>query len=171
MTLVPSGLPWNDFDAPPAEDRSAPAIGLLPPRAAVLDRLAETMPSAATHPATLLVVGLRRRDDGWPIPPEALDQLMALMARELRADDWVALAGPTEFAVLVPSAVQAAQAVAGRLLTGINAAAVRDMTAAAGVAVLEPGLSASEVLRRATLCLATARTMGAGQVITYSGTR
>jgi PleD family two-component response regulator len=45
------------------------------------------------------------------------------------------------------------------------------MTASAGVAALEPGLSAGEVLRRATLCLATARTVGAGQVITYTGTR
>jgi hypothetical protein len=48
---------------------------------------------------------------------------------------------------------------------------VRDLSASAGVAALEPGLAASEVLRRATLCLATARTIGAGQVITYSGTR
>jgi GGDEF domain-containing protein len=130
------------------------------------------MPSAAAaRPATLLVVGLRRRDDGRPIPPEALDQVVTLIARELRADDWLALAGPTEFAVLVPAPVQAAQAAAGRLLTGINDAGVRDMTAAAGVVALEPGLSAGEVMRRATLCLTTARTMGAGQVITYSGTR
>jgi hypothetical protein len=104
MTLVPSGLPWNDVDAVPAADSSAPAIGLLPPRAAVLDRLADVMPSAAaSRPATLVVLGLRRRDDDRPIPPEALDSIVALIARELRAADWLALSGPTEFAVLVPA--------------------------------------------------------------------
>jgi hypothetical protein len=170
MTLVPSGLPWTDIDAPPA-GRTAPAVGLLAPRAAVLDRIADVLLSAGTGPSTLLVVGLRRRDDGWPIPPAALDQIVAVLARELRADDWLAMAGPTEFAVLVPAPIPAAQAAAGRLVTAVNAAAVREMTASAGVAALEPGLSAGEVLRRATLCLATARTVGAGQVITYTGTR
>jgi PleD family two-component response regulator len=45
------------------------------------------------------------------------------------------------------------------------------VTASAGVAALAPELVASELLRRATLCLTTARSMGAGQVLTYRGTR
>ena len=106
-----------------------------------------------------------------PIPTEALDRIVALIARELRGDDWLALSGPTEFAVLLPAPLTAAQAGAERLLTRINDAWIREMTASAGLAALAPGLSASEVLRRATLCLTTARTMGAGRVITYSGTR
>jgi hypothetical protein len=171
VTLVPSGLSQNN-GSPATEDLSALAIGLLPPRAAVLDRLAEVLPTVDdAGPATLLVVGLRRRDDGWPIPPEALDRIVALIARELRADDWLALTGPTEFAVLLSVPVQAAQLAADRLLTRINEAAVRDMSASAGIAALASGIGASEVLRRAALCLATARAMGAGQVITYSGTR
>lgn len=174
MTLAPSELPRDDAQVAeglsPA-DLDALAIGLLPPRAAVLDRLAETMPATEESAATLVVVGLRRRDDGWPIPTEALDRIVALIARELRGDDWLALSGPTEFAVLLPAPVIAAQSVADRLLTRINDAWIREMTASAGIAALAPGLAASEVLRRATLCLATARTMGAGRVITYSGTR
>ena len=177
MTLAPSGLPQDDAqDVEIAEtlsraDLDALAIGLLPPRAAVLDRLAEAMPATETGPATLVVVGLRRRDDGRPIPTEALDRIVALIARELRGDDWLALSGPTEFAALLPAPVTAAQAVAERLLTRINDAWICEMTASAGIAALAPGLAPSEVLRRATLCLTTARTMGAGRVITYSGTR
>lgn len=172
MTLAASDLPQDDVlvaDSP--ADLSGLAMGLLPPRAAVLDRLAERMPASETRPATLVVVGLRRRDDGWPIPTEALDRIVALIARELRGDDWLALSGPTEFAVLLRAAVGAAQSVADRLLTRVNDAWIREMTASAGIAALAPGLTASEVLRRATLCLTTARTMGAGRVITYSGTR
>ena len=147
------------------------ATGLLPPRAAVLDRLAELIPAAGERPATLLIAGLRRRDDGWPIPDAAMSEVTALVARELRADDWLGLAGPAEFAVVVGGPTVAAQAAARRLVDGLTAAAVHGMSAAAGIAGLVPGLAAGEVLRRATLCLTTARTMGARQVITYSGTR
>jgi hypothetical protein len=174
MTLAPSDLPRDDAQVAESlspADLGALAIGLLPPRAAVLDRLAETLPGTGARAATLVVVGLRRRDDGWPIPTEALDQIVALIARELRGDDWLALSGPTEFAVLLPAPVGAAQFAAERLLTRINDAWIREMTASAGIAALALELSASEVLRRATLCLTTARTMGAGRIITYSGTR
>jgi GGDEF domain-containing protein len=150
---------------------SAGSTALLPPRAVVLDRLAALMPATDERPATLLVVGLRRRDDGWPIPAAALSEVTALVARELRADDWLGLSGSTEFAVLVGGPTVAAQAAARRLVDGLTAAAVHGMSASAGIAALAPGLAASEVLRRATLCLTTARTMGAAQVITYSGTR
>jgi GGDEF domain-containing protein len=144
---------------------------LLPTRAELLDRLAEEMPSADSRPRTLLLVGLRRRDDGWPIPPAALARITTLMANGLRGEDWLARSGPTEFAVLVAGPLPGAQAAADRMLAAINAEAVHGMSAAAGLAALVPGLAASEVLRRATLCLTTARTMGAGRVITYSGTR
>jgi GGDEF domain-containing protein len=173
MNLVPRGLPddLRKDAAPTTADLDALAIGMLPPRAAVLDRLAEVLPAVAARPMTLLIVGLRRRDDGWAISPEALDSIVAIIARELRADDWLALSGPAEFAVLASAPVLAVQTAAERLLSRINEAAARDMTASAGIAALAPELEASEVLRRATLCLATARAMEAGQVITYSGTR
>lgn len=175
MTSVPDAASLYDADlaaaGAPVQDASDTVVGLLPPRAAVLDRLAERLPSSADHPATLLVVGLRRRDDGWPIPAAALARITTLLAQRLRADDWLARSGPTEFVVLVAGPVTAAQQAASRLVQGINAEALRGMSASAGLAALVPGLSASEVLRRATLCLTTARTIGAGQVITYSGAR
>lgn len=144
---------------------------LLPPRAAVLDRLADLMPTTDERPATLLIVGLRRRDDGWPVPAAAMSEVTAMVARELRADDWLGLSGPAEFAIVVGGPTVAAQGAARRLVDGLTAAAVHGMSASAGIAALAPGLPESEILRRATLCLTTARAMGAGQVITYSGTR
>lgn len=172
MTTPPES--WT-HTAVPTEWAHGPAqddvTALLPPRAVVLDRLAERMPTAGTTPAALVIVGLRRRDDGWPIPPAALDEITTLLARGLRADDWLARCGPTEFVVLVDGPLPAAQGAAERLVGSIDGEAIRDMTAAAGIAALAPGLPPSEVLRRATLCLTTARTIGAGQVITYSGTR
>ena len=144
---------------------------MLPPRAAVLDRLAEVLPVSAARPASLLVVGLRRRDDGWPIPPAALDEVTMRLAGGLRADDWLARCGPTEFVVLVDGPVTTAERAAIRLVESIGTAQIRHMTAAAGVAALAPELSADEVLRRAMVSLSTARSLGAGQVITYSGTR
>jgi len=144
---------------------------MLPPRAAVLDRLGELLPGSAARPMSLLIVGLRRRDDGWPIPPAALDQVTTRLAGGLRADDWLARCGPTEFVVLVDGPVATAEGAAARLVESIGTEQIRHMTAAGGVAVLAPGLSADEVLRRSMVSLATARSLGAGQVITYSGAR
>jgi GGDEF domain-containing protein len=94
-----------------------------------------------------------------------------VVASGLRGDDWLARSGPTEFAVLGTGPVTGAQALAGRLVELVGAAAVRGTWANAGLAALAEDASASEVLRRATLCLSTARAMGAGRVITYGGTR
>jgi GGDEF domain-containing protein len=152
-------------------DDDATVTALLPTRAHLLDRLAAALPGTEEHPLTLFIVGLRRRDDGWPIPDAALARITTLLANGLRGDDWLAASGPTEFAVLADGPLDGARAAADRMVAAVNAEGLRGMTAAAGVAALAPGLAASEVLRRATLCLATARTMGAGRVITYRGTR
>jgi diguanylate cyclase with GGDEF domain len=144
---------------------------MLPPRAAVLDRLAELRPGSAERPVSLLIVGLRRRDDGWPIPPAALDEVTMRLARGLREDDWLGRCGPTEFVVLVAGPAAAAEGAAARLVESIDTEQIRHMTAAAGVAALAPELSADEVLRRAMVSLTTARSLGAGQVVAYSGTR
>ncbi len=172
MTTAPLG---HRLDATlPAWAEQAPAAdvtALLPPRAAVLDRLTERMPSVTERPATLLVLGLLRRDDGWPTPPSTLAEVTTLLARSVRGDDWLARAGATEFAIVVGGPAAAAQVAANRLTATLAGTGIIGISAAAGIAELGTGLAASEVLRRATLCLATARAMGAGQVITYRGTR
>ncbi len=172
MTTARLGLPL-DATLPAWEDEApaADVTSLLPSRAALLDRLTERMPSVDEHPATLLVIGLLGRDTGWPTAASTLAEVTTVLARSVRGDDCLARAGATEFAVLVGGTAAAAQVAADRLTAVLTAAGIGDSPASAGIAELGTGLTASEVLRRASLCLATARTMGAGQVIIYRGTR
>ena len=152
----------------------APAVDasvLLPTRAELIERLADHVPVAAQRPATLVIVGLLRRDDSWPIPGSVLGRLTQLFAGSIRGDDWLARSGPTEFAFLLNGPGSAAGAAATRLVAAVSAEGIPGMSAAAGVAALTPDTTAGELHRRATLCLAAARSIGGGQVITYSGSR
>jgi hypothetical protein len=173
MTIAPNDIPRPVGTLPAWVDEAAAAgvTGLLPPRAAVLDRLAEQLPAADAWPTSLLVVGLLRRDDTWPTSAETLTAVTTLLARSLRGDDWLGSVGPAEFAVHLAGPASAAQTAATRLLGGIARLDVPGLSAAAGIAALSSDLTAAEVLRRATLCLTTARAIGPAQVITYSGTR
>jgi GGDEF domain-containing protein len=150
--------------APFAED------SLLPGPVALLDRLEDALAVADEQPATLAVIGLLRRDDGWPTSPAVLATVTALLAGGLRADDWLAREGTAEFAVIVDGDVDAAQ-IAVRRMVGAVGGVITGIAAAAGVAGLEPGLEAAEVRRRALLCLAAARTQGSGVLIRYRPTR
>ena len=147
------------------------AITMLPTRATLLDRLAERTPSSEDSPAALALVGLLRRDTGWPMPGSQLDQIAAALSASIRGDDWLARSGPTEFAVVLGSAAHHAETAATRLLAVVADAGVPGVTACIGIAGLSPDASPTEVHRRATLCLSAARSVGAGRVIVYSGTR
>ena len=147
------------------------AIALLPSRATLLDRLAERTPSSDDDPAALVLVGLLRRDDGWPMRGSHLDQVAAALSANMRGDDWLARSGPTEFAVVLEAAAHHAETAATRLLTVVAEAGVPGLTACAGIAGLAPDASPTEVHRRATLCLTAARSVGSGRVIRYSGAR
>lgn len=140
---------------------------LLPARAAVLTRLAEQLPATDGTPATLLVLGLLRRDDGWPTPSNALAQVVMLLAASLRGDDWLGSSGPTEFAVVLSGSVTGAQAAAERLVAAVAELGVPGLSAAAGVARLAPDLTAAEALRRAAASLTAARRVGAGAVVQH----
>ena len=147
------------------------AITLLPSRATLLDRLDALTPSSDAAPATLLLLGLLRRDTGWPMSGSHLDQVAAALSSNVRGDDWLARSGPAEFAVVLNSPAHHAETAANRLLGVIADAGVPGLSACAGIAGLSPDASPSEVHRRATLCLTAARSVGAGRVIRYSGTR
>ncbi len=159
---------------PPAQLDTRPVAGLdaalLPGPAALHARLQDRLVSAAEHPAHLVVVGLLRRDTGWPLTTAALTTVTALLAGALRDDDWLAREDHTEFAVLVEGGAAAADAVAARL-TGVVTGAITGVHACAGVAALETGLTAHEVERRAVLCLDAARHRGPDAVVRYTGTR
>jgi GGDEF domain-containing protein len=141
--------------------------GLLPAREALLDQLAERLPSSTTHAVTLLVLGLPRRADGGPVAQAVLAQVTSLLARSLRGRDWLGSSGPAEFAVLLTASETAAKTVAERLVRAVAALEVPGLSATAGVASLSPELRAGEVFRRATLSLTSARQVGAGTVIRY----
>ena len=100
-----------------------------------------------------------------------LGQLTRMFAGSIRGDDWLARSGPTEFAFVLNGPASTAGAAATRLVAAVSAEAIPGMSAAAGIAALIPDATAGELHRRATLCLAAARSIGGGQVITYSGSR
>lgn len=120
-------------------------------------------------PTDLLLVGLLRRDDSRPLSPSTLTSVTAALAWCIRGEDWLGRSGSAEFAVLLEAG--AAEVVAERLVPAVTTAAGGALSAAAGVATVQSGLAATEVLRRAMLSLNTARSLGAGTTIRYAGTR
>ena len=156
-----------------AQNALTPAVtsddvtSLLPTRETVLDRVAERLPSADVQPATLFLIGLLRRDDGWPIAQSTAVQVTTLLARSLRGDDWLGSSGAAEFVVLLSGTETAAKTAAERLVRAVADLGIADMSAAAGIAALSPDLTANEVFRRATLSLMSARQVGAGAVSRY----
>ena len=164
-TAAPTAAP-----APPAAV-ATDAVTLLPSRAALIERLAERAPSSADSPAALVLIGLLPRDTRWPVPGSHLGLVAAALSADVRADDWLARSGPTEFAVLLGSSAADAETATERLLQVVVGAGVPGLTACAGIATLSPDASATEVHRRATLCLTTALSVGGGRVIRYRGTR
>ncbi|MCZ2803672.1 diguanylate cyclase [Modestobacter sp. VKM Ac-2983] len=157
--------------SPLPDVQATPAVCLLPTRATLLDRIAGQTAASDASPAALVLVGLLRRDTGWPLPASHLDQVAAALSASLRGSDWLARSGPSEFAVLLGAAAHHAETAADRLLEVVADAGVPGLTACAGIAGLSPDASPSEVHRRATLCLTAARSIGGQRVIRYSGTR
>jgi len=158
MTIAPS--------FPTSAVAPADVTALLPSREALLDRLAEQL-AAPTVPATLVVVGLLRRDDGWPTAQTTLASVTTLLAASLRGDDWLGKSGPGEFTVVLAGPVTAAETAAARLVAAVPTLGVAALTAAAGIAPLTAGITATEVLRRALVSLTAARRAGAGTVILH----
>ncbi len=166
MTLAPS-TPTGPVTAPGSDAVLADVTALLPDREDLLVRLAERLPSADEAPATLLVVGLLRRDDGWPTPAPTLAAVTVLLARSLRGDDWLGAAGAAEFAIVLSGSESAAEVAAARLTAAVPALGIPGLSAAAGIARLDAGLPPREIFRRASLSLTAARRVGPTTVIRY----
>jgi GGDEF domain-containing protein len=147
--------------------RVADVTSILPTRETMLDRLTERMPVSDDQPGTLLILGLLRRDDGWPTPASTLATITSLLARSVRGEDWLASSGPAEFVVLMWGPVTAAETVAERLTAAVADLGIPGLAASAGIAGLAPGLAPAEVLRRATLSLTAARSQGPRSVIRH----
>jgi GGDEF domain-containing protein len=146
-----------------------PGLPLLPAREAVLARLAEQVASrSGAAGGTLLVIGLLRRDDGWPLSERTRNVVTTLLARSLRGDDWFGSSGPAEFAVLTDASPVAAAPMAERLVAGIARLGIAGLCGAAGTVPLAGDADAAELLRRATVSLTTARQTGPGTVVHFS---
>lgn len=154
--------------APPAAPAPAADVTtLLPSREALLAHLAERLSAMGRTSVTLMIIGLVRRHDGWPTAQSTLAQVTSLLARSLRADDYLAKSGPGEFVVVLAGPPDAATAAASRLVAAIAELGIPGLTAAAGVTPLAPEQTAVEVLRRGLLSLTAARQVGAGTVIEF----
>ena len=151
------------FAAPHAAD----VTSLLPSREALLAHLGERLPLTVRTSATLMVVGLLRRHDGWPTAQTTLTEVTTMLARSLRGGDYLAKSGPGEFAVVLSGSVETAVVAAERLVASIAVLGIPKLTAAAGVTALAPELTVAEVLRRGLVSLTAARRAGAGTVIRY----
>ena len=165
MTIAPS-TPVLAAVPAAVEAAVADVTALLPSREALLHRLSAQL-AAPTAPGTLMIIGLLRRDDGWPTAQSTLAQVTTLLAASLRGDDWLGKSGPGEFAVVLAGPVTAAENAAGRLVSAIPSLGVAGLTAAAGITPLTAGIGAPEVLRRALVSLTAARRAGAGTVIQH----
>ena len=139
---------------------------LLPSREAVLTRLGELL-AAGTPEGTLVVVGLLRRDDGWPLSERTQTAVTSMLARSLRADDYFGGTGQAEFAVLTDAPPVAAVHVAGRLIAGVATMGIAGLCGAAGYVPLSENADAAELLRRAIAGLTAARRAGPGTVEPY----
>jgi GGDEF domain-containing protein len=167
MTIAPSTPTGPATAVAPDIAAIADVSVLLPNREDLLVRLVERLPSADRSPATLLIVGLLRRDDGWPTPATTLSAVTMLLARSLRGDDWLGAAGAAEFAIVL-SGPESAAAIAGqRLVDAVLALGIPGTAAAAGIAPLRLELAPHEVFRRAALSLTAARQVGPTTVIRY----
>ena len=152
---------------PPEDD----VTSLLPGPNSVSAHLAERLAAVPTVPGALIVLGLLPRDDTSPTAAGNLAAATSVVARSLRGDDWLGRSGPNEVAVLLTGTAQDAEVAGSRLAATITELGVPGLGACAGVTALEEGTTAAETMRRAALSLQTARSLGAGRVIRYSGTR
>jgi hypothetical protein len=144
-----------------------PDLPLLPDREAVLARLSEHLEHGRRH-GTLLIVGLLRRDEGWPLSERTRTAVTSMLARSVRGDDWFGSSGSADFAVLTDAPPVAVALMAERLIAGVAGLGIAGLCGAAGTVPLAGDADAAELLRRATVSLTTARRTGPGSVVGYN---
>ena len=169
MTIAPNHPTLAAVPSDAADTAVADVTALLPAREAVLARLAEQLPATDGTPATLLVIGLVRRGDGWQTSAETIAQVTRLLARSLRGEDRLGGSGPAEFVIVMAGPAVGAHTAAHRLVTAVEGLGVPGLSAAAGIAPLSADLPAVEALRRATRSLTAARRVGPGGVVQLRG--
>jgi diguanylate cyclase (GGDEF)-like protein/PAS domain S-box-containing protein len=155
------------------------ALTGLPNRTLLRDHLDEAM---ATHaslgtPVALLFMDLNRFKEvndtfGHHYGDALLEQLSRRLSYALRSDDTIARLGGDEFAALLPGAgMDQAKAVAGKLLSAVDAAFVIEgqdfyVGISVGIALCpEHGQDATVLMRRADIAMYAAKRTGNGCVV------
>ena len=88
----------------------------------MFDPAGNQIPTAAAKPAVLLLIGLLRKDEDWPMPGSTLATVTMLLARSVCGDDWIAHSDPSDFALVLHGREETAEPAATRGLTAISAA-------------------------------------------------
>jgi sarcosine oxidase gamma subunit len=143
--------------APPQDD----VTSLLPGPDAVMAQLTARLAAVDDAPCCLVVLRLHRPDDA---ATSGLAAATSIVARSVRGDDWLGHTGPDEFALLLGGGLGGAMTAAARVVGAVSALGSTGLGVCAGVTVLEAGLPAREVLRRAHAGLTAAAAAGTGAV-------
>ena len=147
---------------PPEED----VTSLLPGPISLYTQISERLSASDTcdAPASLLVIGLLHRDGAEPTVTGNRAAATTVVARSVRGDDWLGRSGPDQLALLLGGGIHGAVTAAARVIGEIGALGLPGLGVCAGVTLLEPGVPAREVLRRATTALEAACATGSGAV-------
>jgi hypothetical protein len=154
---------------PPASARPTVLHGydtaLLPGPTAVHGRLTGLLLDRSAPPRALILLGLLRRGASWSLAPSTLSTVTAVIARNMRADDWIGRSAIGDLSVVIDGSADAAATMALRLTRVVNDLGIPALGACAGIAALQPGTDATTVMDRAAGALQVARETGAGAVL------
>jgi EAL domain-containing protein (putative c-di-GMP-specific phosphodiesterase class I) len=148
--------------------RAVDAATGLPNRSDLARQLAGRLRTGAPGGTSLALIGLSARLDD---DPALVRELTASLARTVREDDWLARAGTSQFAVLVPGTVSDAETLANRLvdvLGQVPGPGGTRIDVVAGVTGLTGVRNPGEALQQAELALRIAGVSGGGRVWRYS---
>ncbi|MBB3086874.1 hypothetical protein [Geodermatophilus sabuli] len=150
-------LPVSDL-LPPEED----VTSLLPGPISLHTQLTERL--AADTPGALLVIGLLHGDGAETTTAGNRAVVTTIVARSVRGDDWLGRSGPDQLALVLGGGISGAVTAAARVIGEISALGRPGLGVCAGVSLLEAGVPAREVLRRARTALEAACAAGSGAV-------
>ncbi|SDO98455.1 PAS domain S-box-containing protein [Klenkia soli] len=145
----------------------------LPDRSALVADLAGVVAAGARSAVVKVwVTGLADAHRGTAAPADVVAEVAGRFSRVLRTGDRLFRTGPQEFAVLLEGTISDAETLAHRLVSTVGAdvpvLGLRLSASAGATAVEAEDHEPVQVLRRAAMAMASARTAGPGRVRRHS---
>jgi hypothetical protein len=158
---------------PTASAHQAPVLhgydtALLPGPTAVHGRLTGLLLDHSGPARALILLGLLRRSASWSLAPSTLSTVTAVIARNMRAEDWIGRSAIGDLSVVIDGSADAAATMALRLTRVVADLGIPALGPCAGIAALQPGAAATAVMDRAAAALQVARETGSGAVVVAS---